>query len=50
MAAADVAGGAAWDGLIAATARAHDATLLTLDRRALPTYRAVGARLRLLGA
>jgi predicted nucleic acid-binding protein len=38
-----VVGGAVWDGLVAATAREHNLTLLTCDRRAQPTYEAVGA-------
>lgn len=44
-----VSGGAAYDALIAETAREADAVLLSLDVRAAPTYRAVGARYRLLG-
>lgn len=36
-------GGAIYDALIAATAIHHGAQLLTLDQRALPTYRAHGA-------
>lgn len=35
-----IAGGAAYNLLIGLTARTADATLLTLDRRAAPTYRA----------
>lgn len=37
-----VYGGALYDALIAATAREHDATLLSADRRALPVYEAIG--------
>lgn len=44
-----VAGGAVYDGLVALSASAHRATLLTLDRRAVVTYRRCGARHRLLG-
>ena len=44
-----VLGGAVYDGLVALSASAHGATLLTLDRRALPTYRRCGIRHRLLG-
>ncbi len=33
-----IVGGAVYDGLIALTARAHNATLVTLDRRAAVTY------------
>ena len=36
-----VAGGALYDALVAATAREAGATLLTLDRRAVTTYRLV---------
>jgi predicted nucleic acid-binding protein len=41
-------GGAVFDGLIAATARDAEATLLTLDQRAARTYQAVGAAFELL--
>lgn len=37
-------GAAVYDAIIGATAREHDATLLTLDRLAQRTYAAVGAR------
>ena len=37
-----VYGGALYDALVAAIARAHDATLLSADRRALPVYEAMG--------
>jgi predicted nucleic acid-binding protein len=43
-----VAGGAVYDGLVALTAAAHGAVLLTLDRRALLTYRRCGIRHRLI--
>ena len=43
-----IVGGALYDALIAATAQAHDATVITLDRRAEPTYRRVGARIEVL--
>lgn len=49
LAAAGIRGGAAYDGLVGATAVAHGCRLVTLDRRALPTYEAVGARTRVLG-
>ncbi|MGC5584699.1 type II toxin-antitoxin system VapC family toxin [Ornithinimicrobium sp. W1665] len=48
LAAAGITGGAVYDGLVGMTAREHDRTLLTLDRRALPAYEAVGVRVRLL--
>jgi predicted nucleic acid-binding protein len=43
-----IAGGAVYDALVAATALAARATLLTLDRRALPTYELVGVDHRLV--
>jgi len=43
LAAAFVSGGATYDGLIALTAIAYDATLVTMDRRASRTYLALGA-------
>jgi len=42
LAAAGVAGGATYDGLIALQAHAHARTLLTLDRRAADTYSRLG--------
>jgi predicted nucleic acid-binding protein len=45
-----VAGGAVYDGLVALSAATHGATLLTLDGRAVPTYRRCGVRHRLLTA
>lgn len=41
-------GGATYDALIAATALRAGASLVSLDRRALPTYRAVGVGFELL--
>lgn len=41
-----IAGGAIYDALAAATVLAHDCELLTLDRRALPVYRLMGATTR----
>lgn len=43
-----VAGGAAYDALVAATAAANGAELVTCDRRAVPIYRSYGVQLRLL--
>lgn len=40
-----VAGGAAYDALVAATAVAHDAELVTCDRRGLPVYEAYGVQI-----
>lgn len=42
-------GGAVYDALVGATAREAGATLLTLDRRAVPTYQLLGLDYRLLG-
>jgi predicted nucleic acid-binding protein len=47
---AEVRGGALYDALIAATAVAHDAEILSADRRALGTYRAMGVGVRILDA
>ena len=43
-----ITGGAAYDALVAATAAAHGAELVTCDRRALPVYERYGLRTRLL--
>lgn len=48
VAAGQVLGGPAYDSLIAFTAAEHDATLLSLDRRATATYEATGAATELL--
>lgn len=45
-----IAGGAAYDALIAATALANDAELISCDRRANPVYERFGVRSRLLDA
>ncbi|CAN5891315.1 type II toxin-antitoxin system VapC family toxin [soil metagenome] len=45
LAEAGLGGRDVYDGLIAATARHHGARLLTLDQRARPIYRAVGAQI-----
>ena len=45
---AGVSGGAAYDGLIGSVAAEHDATLLTLDRRAIATYERLGASFLLI--
>jgi predicted nucleic acid-binding protein len=44
----DVTGGAAYDALVAATAAAHAAELITCDRRAAPVYERYGVRARIL--
>lgn len=44
-----VIGGSVYDALIAETARVHDLTLMSLDRRAAVTYERVGASYRLVG-
>jgi predicted nucleic acid-binding protein len=43
-----VAGGAAYDGIIALAAASHHAELLTLDKRASRTYRRLGVAFSLL--
>jgi hypothetical protein len=48
LADAGVAGGAAYDGLVALEAAAHGHDLLTLDRRAQDAYRRLGATFRVL--
>lgn len=45
---AGLPGGAVYDAIIGATAREHDATLLTFDHKAQRTYVAVGASFELL--
>jgi predicted nucleic acid-binding protein len=47
LADAGVSGGATYDGLIALTALEHDLELLSRDRRAARTYRALGARFQM---
>lgn len=42
-------GGAVYDAIIGATAREHDATLLSVDAKAQRTYLAVGASFEMLG-
>jgi predicted nucleic acid-binding protein len=44
----EVAGGAAYDALVAAIAAENDAELVTCDRRAYPTYERFGLRIQLL--
>ncbi len=44
----DIAGGGAYDALVAATATSHDAELATCDRRALQTYERYGVKIRLI--
>ncbi|MCB0935345.1 MAG: type II toxin-antitoxin system VapC family toxin [Mycobacterium sp.] len=46
--AAGLTGCAVYDGLVAAAAREHELPLITCDRRAEPTYRALGATYELL--
>ncbi|AYE99404.1 PIN domain-containing protein (plasmid) [Mycobacterium paragordonae] len=45
---AGLAGGALYDGLVGAAARQHKLPLITCDRRAEPTYRALGVTYELL--
>jgi predicted nucleic acid-binding protein len=49
LAISGVVGGATYDALIAATALAEGATLVTADKRALATYERVGASIDFLG-
>lgn len=48
LAVAGIAGGAVYDALVGACAREHGLPLVTRDRRAADTYRAVGAAVELL--
>ena len=48
FAGAGVAGGASYDGLVGLEARANEQMLITLDRRALETYRRLDVPARLL--
>jgi predicted nucleic acid-binding protein len=48
LAASEISGGAVYDALVGAAAREHQVTLVTLDRRALETYRAVGVDVELI--
>lgn len=48
LVACGVSAGATFDGLIALTAASHGVTLLSLDRRAVETYRRCGVRFELL--
>ena len=49
MAQLGIAGGAVYDALVGATARAHGLPLLSRDRRARATYEKLGVDVRLLG-
>jgi len=44
----DVAGGSAYDALVAATAAGYGAELFTCDRRAMPIYERYGVRARIV--
>jgi predicted nucleic acid-binding protein len=48
LAAAEISGGASYDGLIALSALEHDLELVSRDRRAARSYRALGVRFTLL--
>lgn len=48
FAALGLTGGGLYDGLVAAAAREHGLPLITCDRRAEPTYRAIGVCYELL--
>ncbi|MBM3693371.1 MAG: type II toxin-antitoxin system VapC family toxin [Actinobacteria bacterium] len=43
-----IAGGSVFDALVGAVAVEHDVALLTRDRRALETYRALGVQVRIV--
>lgn len=43
-----IAGGSVYDALVGATALEHDRTLISRDRRALDTYRALGVKTEIL--
>lgn len=45
----EIVGGAVYDAVIAATAREHDAKLLSRDRRAVSTYERLGVDYEILG-
>ena len=47
---AGVRGGALYDALIAATAASYDAEIVSADRRALPTYQAMGVAATIIDA
>lgn len=49
LARSGVHGGAAYDAVIAATARRHELTLVTLDARAATTYDVIGVETEFLG-
>lgn len=44
-----LAGGSVYDALVASCAVEHGLTLITADRRALPTYQALSAELEIVG-
>ena len=48
LAARGIAGGAVYDALVAAAAKHHQLTLITLDKRALPVYRSFGVDVEML--
>lgn len=49
LAVSEIAGGSVFDALVGAVAVEHGLPLVTRDRRALATYRALGADVELLG-
>lgn len=50
LAGGEIAGGAIYDALVGAAAREHGAILVSLDRRAVDTYRVLGVEARILPA
>lgn len=49
LASRGIAGGAVYDALVGAAAVEHEMTLVSRDRRAIETYRALGADVEMLG-
>lgn len=49
LAVVGITGGAVYDALVGEAARVNGRTLLTRDRRAMPTYTALGVRFELVG-
>jgi predicted nucleic acid-binding protein len=49
LATAGIVGGAVYDALVAEAARVHELVLISCDRRAVPTYQAMGTVYELVG-
>lgn len=50
LSAGEISGGAVYDALVGAAAREHGLALASLDRRAVDTYRVIGAEVFLLAS